>query len=92
MVCFPLPSTFCKDWRVNRTDQTIRSSLILLSAIHPSNAKPVQLGHGFAYQPSLAMLIVTGYQVYYMLLEPVAGVSFRLALNGVVVSSSRHLL
>jgi hypothetical protein len=52
-----------------------RSSHILLSHLTLPGTEPHLLAKGFAYQPSIAMLVAIGYQLYYFYLEPVAGVS-----------------
>lgn len=64
-----------------------RSSHILLSHLTLPGTEPHLLAKGFAYQPSIAMLAAVGYQLYYLYLEPVAGVS----LTSSTLSSSLAL-
>jgi len=55
-------------------DFTPRSTLILAAHVHLPGAKAITLFPGFAFQPSLALLLAVGYQIYYLLLEPLGGV------------------
>lgn len=58
-----------------------RSSLVLLSHLSWPKSLTWVLARGMAYQPSVALVISVLYQLYYMALDPVLGVSALLPMT-----------
>jgi hypothetical protein len=62
-------------FRPNELQLSTRSSLVLLSNFPWPKSLTYVFARGLAYQPSVALVVVTLYQLYYVALDPIAGVS-----------------
>jgi hypothetical protein len=59
---------------------TDRSTLTIFAHLPLPGTTAKVLAPGLAFQPSFALLFITGYEIYYLLLEPFAGVGARCRL------------
>ena len=77
-----------------KRDQQLRarSTLVLLSHFPLSDSPTWVLARGLAYQPSVALVIMTLYQLYYIALDPFFGVSDAVIAPSSIASASRPSL
>jgi len=67
-----------------------RSTLVLLSHFPLSDSPTWVIARGLAYQPSVALVIMTLYQLYYIALDPFLGVSDAVSAPSPIASASQR--